>query len=767
MRPDEEMELLTDTTLEVAWRVWQARPPAPSLTVVVKGTFTIPEKGVCQLADEQVLPTGELYFDDDVERSLRYPSDMDPLKTRGECFVVGSFRTYGKPVQRSAASFEIGRVKKQLVITGDRYWRRGRATEPQPFEMMELSWERSFGGPKNPRNPVGRGVAELDVDGEKRVALPNIEDAAHVVLGRGDAPAPFCSAPIPRTWASRRALSGTYDAVWQATRYPWFPADIDWRFFNSAPVDQQIDGYWNGDEELSLKHLHPRHANVSCRLPGLRAHAFLVGEETGSFTDVGLALDTITVDADAGLAYCVWRGVTEVAREDLSDIRHLYVAHHERERAPGLDGFRERYAAKVASTAVEEQAEERAGEVTSLFPDPNDQEVISLAAAAHEPGAQWAHLDQALTMQGGSDALALAFRHAASQPGVIESVLKHAIDLERPLSADRELSSEELLELEMFLALSTVIDPREKDAGRIAVKEALAAGETNLAGWNLSAADLSGLDLTELDLRGAILVRANLSSSNFGRCHFDNAILSGAELSRATFDACSFRDASLDTARAPRVRFHRCVFDDAEMPGAYLSESRFADCEGLRTVFARSDLAKADFRGSKLDGADFGGATLDDARFRASSLNDASFEGATALRLNLDGCDATLLRASQGAMLDGASFRQTKLDGARFGAASLRRADFSLATLERANFMAALLLEATFTGCDLRAARFDAANLTRATLVRANLMQARLEGANLSFADLRGASLFQAELLGATLADARMDVAQLVGTRLA
>ena len=37
-------------------------------------------------------PSGDEHVDDDPERALRYASDLDPLKPRAECMVVGAYR---------------------------------------------------------------------------------------------------------------------------------------------------------------------------------------------------------------------------------------------------------------------------------------------------------------------------------------------------------------------------------------------------------------------------------------------------------------------------------------------------------------------------------------------------------------------------------------------------------------------------------------------------------------------------------------------------
>ncbi|MFS8068306.1 MAG: DUF2169 domain-containing protein, partial [Byssovorax sp.] len=86
------MDIVKDTSFEIGWLAWQARPPRPSLTVVVKGTFDLVPSGECPISELQALLTGDEYHDGDIERSTRYASDLALLKPRAECLLMGSYR---------------------------------------------------------------------------------------------------------------------------------------------------------------------------------------------------------------------------------------------------------------------------------------------------------------------------------------------------------------------------------------------------------------------------------------------------------------------------------------------------------------------------------------------------------------------------------------------------------------------------------------------------------------------------------------------------
>lgn len=778
------MELIKETPLEVGWLVWEPNPGRTALTVVVKATFDLPAEGDATLASEQRLLEGDEHHEDDIEQSLGWASDLEPLKPRGECYVVGSFHApHGLPVDRSALSFTIGPVSKQLAVIGDRVWRAGRASEPRPFTTMPLRWERSFGGAGVPANPLGRGLGK---------ELPNIESVGAQIQARDQHPPPAGCAPIPRTWKARMRWAGTYDADWLAQRYPGLAEDVDYRLFMCAPEDQRIEGFWRGDEVLLLRHLHPVHPKVTSRLPDIRANAFLANAE-GTLTDVGLRLDTIVIDADAGQAVCLWRGLTDV-RADLAGIEHLFVVHQEGGETQKLADYEAAYRAALDAAAKADEDEEP--ETPPDFPEDMPtmygtadaasvraelaRRAAAVAALATEkqpfvdpeaPGAKWAHLDQAMTALGDDAALTASLsaelekRRQEERSAAFRPVFEDALGIAPRPPAEPELTPEELLDLEMLDALGDLGDGEEQD-DRKRVKAAVRAGES-CAGWELFGVDLSGLELTGGDFTGALLARANLSGVYARDATFDGASLIECELSHAVFEGCSFVETDLSPARAERIRMSGCTLDGATAADTYFSNARFVRCTFVGADFTASDLTEAHFEECSLDSIDLSSARIPKAQFIACTLVDAWLEGVNAERAVFDRCDCTLLRASEGAVFEGASFKRAKLEGARFSTSKLRGADFSLAYMPRADFSGALLAQAKLMGCDLRAARFDGAILVQASLLKSNLHQARFENANLKHADLRGCNLFQAELLGAELSDARFDLAYLHGTRIA
>lgn len=92
---------------------------------------------------------------------------------------------------------------------------------------------------------------------------------------------------------------------------PLLPDDLDLRFFQCAPADQQVARLLGGEQMLLLG-LHPAHPVMRCRLPAQHAYARLDGPGA-SGRDVPLVGDTLWIDAERGLAAVTFRGSVEVA----------------------------------------------------------------------------------------------------------------------------------------------------------------------------------------------------------------------------------------------------------------------------------------------------------------------------------------------------------------------------------------------------------------------------------------------------------------------
>lgn len=745
------MDIVKDTVMEVGYVVWQVRPPKPSLTVVAKATFVLAPGEACTLAAEQHPVTGPVFYEDDPQRSMRLDTDLAIWKTRGECFLAGSCHPPGgKPVPVSAVSFQIGKVSKALAVIGDRAWSKvGVLSAPKPFTSMPLCYERSFGGPGNDANPLGSPA-------------PNIENPRELITSPRSNPKPVGAFPIPPEWKSRLKRAGTYDKKWQTQRWPYFPEDFDGSFFNAAPEDQWIDGFWRGDEEIVLQNLHPRHASLRSRLPALRARAFL-REKEGGFREVPLRLDTITVDADAGLVFVLWRGMAEVKSESLEEVEFLYLAHEPLAEPLSPEAHRARFEQKLLEREKEEEEFEPEAPPPTPLPEavavadaeepdpplaPEAEAKLQEMLAAAPPEAEGAE-DSKQAPPAADTAASLRKSLAASGLEKDEAAQELLAGLETPEEQAPAPEAEPVAE-----------NPRDRFWRNVKAK-------VSVAGEDWSKADLSKLDLRGVDLTGAILQDCSLREARLDEANLSGANLSGAELTQA-----SFRKACLDGADLTGVSAASAVFEEASLEGATLNGGDFskasfkkARCVGAELFEAR--LPQVDLREACLDEADLTGAKLEGARLDGASLKDTELAEADASRASFDGANLTQLRASRGVRMAQASFKRVQAAQSRWGGALLDETDFSFSELERADFSGASLVKARFNGCNLPHSRFASARLVGVSMLKANVFEGLFEAADLSHADLRGANLFGAEFWKAETSSTRLEQAILTRTKLA
>jgi uncharacterized protein YjbI with pentapeptide repeats len=758
------MRYVSDSPLALGHRVWQLRPPQPSLTVIAKGTFDPAAGDPAPFAEEVVPPTGELWVDDDTERSLRMPSDFALLKPKGECLVVGkAWAEGGRAVSSLPCSFRIGPIEKRFAVFGDRQFslRLGSVmSEPAPFTSMDLTMDRAYGGPGHAQNPYGRGRAMID--GE--LPLPNLERLEELVSSRSSKPEPLVIGPLPTTWPARQKLAGTYDAKYMRERWPWLPADFDWRFFQEAPIDQQLAmGFWRGDERIELHNLHPRAASIRSQLPGIWPRVFIDIERTGkerTFEEIPMKLDTIVWDAGIGKLLAVWRGVVEVPSESLDEIASLFVAHDS--LSSPLRSAAE-LEARCRSIVAEEETEEKEAEgapppefeePTTQVDEPKeeteeeDPEELALEARMREVEAKLASLG-----------VAPADQEPVDPKKILERMRAAGIPTDE---IEADLAEAEREEPEQEPAVES--PPPEALEGRALVLAKISAGES-LRGLDLSHVDLSGLDLSGVVFADAILRGARFAGAQLRAANLGAAVLADADLANVDLTGADLSGADLGGAKACAADFSGAMIEDAIFDGAELTGAQFVCAIGSRASFTAASLSDATFQRAELREADFERAVLDRADFTEALLSDAMFEDASANGARFERAVMTNARCARLRAND-ARFGAIDADDSYWENAELCRADFSFSKLARALFTEAALIGARMDACALRKARFDGAKAHGLHARKSDLMEASFESADLGFADLRGANLVGAELWRAKLADAELDLALLARTKL-
>ena len=324
------MELLNATGMQAGYTMGLRPDGRELLVVVVKGTFDIPAGlGEAKLAEDQVpLVEADTFTGEPGLSAPVYESDYAPFKPRCDVVLLGSaYAPYGHPAERVEVSLTVGAMKKRFEVVGNRVWSDGAfgpaATLAEPFLTMPITYDKAFGGVDNLSpdpakhdaymgNPIGVGFyPQSDSELFDGKPLPNTQESGRPVANPKVEYRPMGFGPIGRAWQPRPLYAGTYDQDWIDNVFPFLPADFDDRYYQSAPLDQQLD-HLRGDEEVTLVNLTPQGETVF-RLPRREVPVtfFLKNYEEKK---VDAACDTLIIEPDLGRFVMVWRAALPLRR---------------------------------------------------------------------------------------------------------------------------------------------------------------------------------------------------------------------------------------------------------------------------------------------------------------------------------------------------------------------------------------------------------------------------------------------------------------------
>jgi len=667
--------LRNESSFKAGWVEWQIRPPKPSVTFVVKGTFDLKHGATATLSAEPADVSGDLFLQDDLKKALVYSSDLAPFKPMADVFVSGCAYVPGKgTTDVLRVSFQAGRVSKSLAVIGDRLWRKGflgsTMTPIIPFRRMDLTYDRSYGGEGYAWNPLGRGYAEeAGPDGKPALRLPNLEDPAKLISSPSDTPEPAGFGPFPLTWPQRMSKSGTYKGNWLKERFPWFPDDFNWGFFNAAPPDQQA-AYFRGDEKLRFENLHRDRPIFESALPGYRVRCFYaeVTVAVVRMVEVPMVLDTVYADLEREKLILVWRGDTDLERPKLAPDDTMFVV------------------------------------ADKLTDPPTPIAAIEKRLRALVPGAQ--------------PELPPPVPEPSPLPAVAAPSGPPREELARQISGGAGMTNADL----------TGADLSGFDLSGQDLSGCILAG-ANLRKANLAGTKLVGAVLAEADLSRASLKGADLSKADFSGARLAGADLSGARLDGAVFEEAMLPAATLTGAQGKGVlftgaRLRRAVLKQAVLPGAV-----FADAVLNEADLSGAILAGATFEGAYANPVKFNGADLTAVKASGANFRASSFRKIVAPKSVWQGARLYAADFSE-ADLSEAEFSAAYLEEARFNMATLRRAKLMEAVMRHAELIRCDLFAAGLSKADLTGANFSESNLFKADLLKSPREGAKFQNAN-------------------------------------
>jgi len=723
--------------------------------------------------------------------------DMFMPKQKGESLAAGKFFSPGRrPVPAGSVRISVGSVNKTLHVFGDRYWIKKAGvvsgiSDPQPMTEMEITYENAFGGPGFKRNPLGKGMEEKDAEGA--IPLSNIEYPDQLIGSPSDRPEPAGFGPLGLDWQQRAGKLGTYDRKWLETRWPWFPEDMDWTYFNAAPEDQIIGRYFRGDEKVVIENMHPERVKIETTLPGLRMRCFIEKHAEGKeiFKEVKTRLDTIWLFPEQEMGALIWRATTEVKDEDATDISAVVIDHElfaDEERP--LEYYRD----LLYMEAIEEPE----------LPEPPEEVEPETIKRPEQPKVKEPEIDpetRAMIKE-------LEEKIAASEKAMMNDLKEKGIDIEQIMK-------------ELPVAAGLTIPAVTEAPGELSLQDLenkLARGEAELQKiFKDMGADPNKL-MEVLEQKKPLSTKElieKLQESGISDPETEKYLL---EMEREQEEAEKELAALLEEEEKREAELRKEEAKEEFEPeiDEALTREKVVEDYGEAKSFAGKDLSgldlsdldlsRIDFRGAILENIDFAGTNLTGAILSGAVLAGASLLRATLTSAKMDGCnlnrvqghqanmshsdlrgaDMTESDFSQGnfekACMDNAILENSKLEGARFEGASAQWTVFTAANLQKTDFRGADVTRADFTDADIQDANFaetgahsapfegatgkfvnfekadlrksradESTFLERANFQKADLSEANWEGANLTSSILRFATLNMTDLSSCNL----------------
>ena len=309
------LQLKNKSPFVPAMSVFPNKDGIDTLYVVVRGTFALHPR--LAIAEKAITPAmADEYWGEPGESSLKYTSELHVGKSSTDVVLLGNARPpQGRPAPESLVAVSVAGRQKAVKVFGDRVWKRGGFTRPEPFESMPLVYERAFGGQHKvsaqgpilaeERNPVGAGfLGKRSPDEMIGMKLPNLEDPQRPLEKLGDLRVPACFGFVAPAWLPRRAFAGTYDKAWQTKRAPYLPPDFSLRFFNMAAPELTFDRFLVGGEPVQVLGASAR-GPIRFELP--RGRPVVDVMIAGGHERPPLNLETVLIEPDENRVCVSWR----------------------------------------------------------------------------------------------------------------------------------------------------------------------------------------------------------------------------------------------------------------------------------------------------------------------------------------------------------------------------------------------------------------------------------------------------------------------------
>jgi len=714
-------------------------------------------------------------------------------KQNGEFLAYGSAYSYQQnEAQPVLAKVKVGSTSKRLAVFGDRTINTANwISEPRMFKEMPITPANAFGGKDYKANPLGKGYQKTGdpAKGKSQWPMPNIEDPEHLMALQSDTPLPAGFWAISSELPQRSELLGKLDEAWLKKRWPHIPFDTNPNYHQTAPTDQRIQNYFQGNESLEILNMHPQHACIQTTLPNLRARIFVERVANNSdheFVELISNLETIWLLPGQLTGLILFRGKVEASNYDADNVINVYAVLESLTEAPkdiqfhyqnylleigkGGAAIKPEAIVEEANLAAKAPAESTATLAEIEIPQV---EIKPPASPATKPESVESTIDsnpeiKKLMQQFNitDDEIKNRMTQMANpeipSPQEAMQEAQKAIQQLLQLLEGSKTSNDELIKMlasrpEGAQAAAMLSNTPGGLAGMIkTLEQELSKGPPKMPEapsaaqkkppteappapsikidrqWVIAhhqdSKSFKGLELNGLDLSNLDLSKADFSKAQLMGVNFQKSILIGTLFDEALLTESDFSAANLSNASLKKVSAGKCRLPGANLSAAILSDANFTSSDFSNANLTEANLKKANFHQSKMSAVNATAINAESVAFDECSMEASIFKKAH---------------------LKMATFVKSKLTNSQFEQASCLRTDFTGADVSNSNFTQAILFDSeahkdtSFESCNFSQAKMNGINWQKANLKNAVLTQAELNQADFTGSNLERATIIK------------------------
>lgn len=309
------MQLKNNTPFQADFGTGFAKDGRRLLFIAIKATYQLsPNRAELIVhSEQQPLVQADISTGEPGYSAVLYETDFSTFKPACDILLNGcAYVPDGKYDTQVDVALQVDSyINKSFRVKGHRTWGH---ISPEAFNAMPFSFDNAFGGTDNSRpqhlktyqeNPIGTGYSYHNKN-INEIPLPNTEEFGHSVSNPKGKYKPMSFGAIGRSWPLRSCYAGTYNQHWVENTMPFYPDDFDYRYFQCAPVEQQMP-YVKGGEEVTLVNLS-RYGDLSFKLPE-QVIPVTVLPVKGQLLQYQSVVDTVIIEPELDRVMMVSRAV--------------------------------------------------------------------------------------------------------------------------------------------------------------------------------------------------------------------------------------------------------------------------------------------------------------------------------------------------------------------------------------------------------------------------------------------------------------------------